>query len=202
MHSSGACGLRSPPSCALSLMPRMCAQRPSEVCTFPSASDLGSRRLELLLQENSPNCPQVSFSENPPAQSCSSIQGRACPLTQPTSPARPGTVWVRDPTRPNSQLSPAGYPQSPCVYHTLSLFPSLRLQATRSLWVLLKPCLAGEGALTWLSPRSPAVGPVGMGLGLQLPWSPRRSQGPFCPEAIPLPSVFSVSSILFGLLFS
>ena len=24
-----------------------------------------------------------------------SLQGRACPLTQPTSPARPGTVWVR-----------------------------------------------------------------------------------------------------------
>ena len=41
-----------------------------EVCTLPSALDLGSmppippwveRRLELLLQENSPNCPQVSF---------------------------------------------------------------------------------------------------------------------------------------------
>ena len=28
-------------------------------------------------------------------KSCCSIQGRACPLTQPTSPASPGTVWVR-----------------------------------------------------------------------------------------------------------
>ena len=35
----------------------------------------------------------------------------------------------------------------PCVFATLSLFPSLRLQATRSLPVLLKPCLAGEGAI-------------------------------------------------------
>ena len=38
-----------------------------------------------------------------------------------------------------------------------------------------------------------------MGLGLQPPWSLRWSQGPFCLEAIPLPSVFSVSSVLFGL---
>ena len=29
-----------------------------------------------------------------------SIEGRACPLTQPTSPARPGTVWVRAPHGP------------------------------------------------------------------------------------------------------
>ena len=35
---------------------------------------------------------------------------------------------------------------SPCVFH-LSLFPSLRLQATRSLTVLLRPCLAEEGAV-------------------------------------------------------
>ena len=46
------------------------------------------------------------------------------------------------------------------------------------------------------------AGPVGAGLGLQSPWSLCWSQGPFCPEAIPLPSVFSVSSILFGLLSS
>ena len=31
---------------------------------------------------------------------------------------------------------------------------------------------------------------VGTGLGLQLPWSPHWSQGPFYPEAIPLLSVF------------
>ena len=65
------------PRCAFSLMPRMCARRPSKVHTLPGASDFSSmppdtpagapgcqveRRLELLLQENSPNCPLVSFS--------------------------------------------------------------------------------------------------------------------------------------------
>ena len=53
-----------------------------------------------------------------------------------------------------------------------------------------------RGPLTWLSPRSPGASPAG--LGLHSHWS----QGPFCPEAIPLPSVFSVSSVLSGLLFS
>ena len=58
----------------------------------------------------------------------------------------------------------------------------------------------GREPLTLLSPRSPVAGLAGTGLGLQLPCSPHWSQGPFCPEAIPLLSVFSVSSILFGLL--
>ena len=175
--------------CALSLMPRMCAQRPSEVCTFPSASDLGSRRLELLLQENSPNCPQVSFSENPPAQSCSSIQGRACPLTQPTSPARPGTVWVTAPHGPtlNSvQLAPTvlgGLPlcpySSPCDFKQ----PGLSLCCSSLVW-------QGRGPLTQLSLRSPVAGWAGAGLGLQSPCSLCWSQGPFCPEAIALPSFF------------
>ena len=43
------------------------------------------------------------------------------------------------PTRPNSQLSPAGV-HSFCGFTTSSLFSSLRLQATRSLSVLLRPC--------------------------------------------------------------
>ena len=79
-----------------------------------------------------------------------------------------------------------------CLPH----FILIPLPATSSnhvcLSVLLKPCLAGDGAINQLSPRSP----VGVGLGLQLPWSPHWSQGPFCPEAVPLPSVFLVSSIL------
>ena len=53
----------------------------------------------------------------------------------------------------------------------------------------------GRELLTRLSPRSPVAGQGGTGLGLQMPWSP----GPYCPEAIPLPSVFLVSSIFFGL---
>ena len=51
----------------------------------------------------------VFFLRNPPAQSCHSIQGRACPLTQPTSPARPGTFRVRTPHSPtlnSPQLAP------------------------------------------------------------------------------------------------
>ena len=55
-----------------------------------------------MLQGNSPKWPRgsFSFSENPPAESCHSIQGRACPLTQPTFLARLGTVWVRAPHGP------------------------------------------------------------------------------------------------------
>ena len=105
------------------------------------------------------------------------------------------------PTWPNSQLSPAGA-HGLRGFPTLSLFPSLQLQATRSLLVLLKPVWQGREPLAQLSPRSPAAGPAGAGLGLQSPWSLRWSQGPFCPEAIPFPSVFSVSSILSGLLYS
>ena len=58
-------------------------------------------------------------------------------------------VQVRVPHGPtlNSQLSPVGT-RSLCGFTTLSLFPSLRLQATRSLSVLLKPCFMGEGALS------------------------------------------------------
>ena len=90
---------------------------------------------------------------------------------------------------------------SPWVFHFL-LIP---LPATSGNWVshsVAQALLQGRGLLTWLSPRSPAAGPAQAGLGLQPPWSPRLSQGPFCIEAIPLPSVFSVSSILFGLLSS
>ena len=104
-------------------------------------------------------------------------------------------------TWPKFHLSPASA-HGLCGFTTSSLFPSLRLQATRSLRVLLRHCLAGREPFTQLSPRSPTAGLAGVSLGLQLPWSPCWSQGPFCPEAIPLPSVFSVSFVLFGLLCS
>ena len=81
-------------------------------------------------------------------------------LFNPPAPYKEGPVFLlspplqldRDclgqgPTQPNSQLSAAGAP-SLRVFTTSSLFPSLRLQATRSLTVLLKPCLAGEGAIS------------------------------------------------------
>ena len=151
-----------------------------------------------MLQGNSPKCPRGSFyfweksscsllclppykegpvlSHSPPLQLAQGLSGSGSHM-------------------PNFQLSLSSAPSLP-GFSTSSLFPSLGLQATRSLTVLLRPCLAGEGALTQLFPRSPAAGLAVVGLGLQLPWSLRWSQGPFCPEAIPLPSVFSVSSVL------
>ena len=163
------------------------------------------RRLELLLEGNAPICPGGSFSFgeiilllNPVAPS---IQGRACPLTQPASPARPGAVWVRiahGPTFNSPQPAPVvsvGLPlppySPPCNFRQ----PGLSQCCSALVW-------QRRGTLTWLSPRSPVAGPAGAGLGLQLPWSPCLSQGPFCLEAIPLSSVFSVSSVLFGLLSS
>ena len=125
------------------------------------------RRLELLLQENSPNCPRVSFSfwENPPPQSCCSIQGRACPLTQPTSPATLGTVWVRAPHGPTLN-SPQPVPtvcvclpfrpySPPCDFNQ----PGLSWYCSILVWLGRKP-------LTGLFSRSPVAGPVGAGLGL------------------------------------
>ena len=78
----------------------------------------GERSLELLLHGNSQKFPGGSFSFgkilllNPAAPL---VQGRACPLAQPTSPARPGTVWVRAPQGPTLN-SPQPAPRSPWVY--------------------------------------------------------------------------------------
>ena len=123
------------------------------------------------------------------------MHGRACVPTQPTSPARPGTVWVRalhSPTLNSPQLIhtvSVGLPvcpySPPCDFKQ----PGLSQCCSSLVW-------QGRELLTWLSPRSPAAGLAGLGLGLQLPCSTCWSQGPFCPEAIPLPSVFSVSSVL------
>ena len=130
-----------------------------------------------------------------------SIQGRACPLTQPTSPARLGTVWVRvahSPTLNSPQPAPM---VSVCLplrpYSTPCDFeqPGLSQCFSGLVW-------QGREPLTWLSPRSPVAGLAGAGLGLQPLWYPHWSQGSFCPEAIPLPSVFSVSFVLSGLLSS
>ena len=125
-----------------------------------------------------------------------SIQRRAYTLTRPTSPAKPGIVRVRvthGPTFNSPQPAPTVSmhlplrPYSPpCDFKQ----PGLSRCCSDLVW-------SGRGPLTRLSPRSPVAGLAGVGLGMQLPWSPRWSQGPFCPEAIPLPSVFLVSSVLF-----
>ena len=101
--------------------------------------------------QNSPQCLffHFFFLRNSSCSSCCSIQGGTCPLTQPTSPTTPGSVRVRARQGPVLNSPPPSHIVSvgahrPCVFATLSLFPSLRLKATRSLLVLLKPCLAGE----------------------------------------------------------
>ena len=123
------------------------------------------RRLELLLQ-NSPNCPQLSFpfSENPPAQSCHSIQRRACPLTQPTSPARPGTVWVRAPHGPTLN----SHHLAPTVSVGLPLYPyspPCDLKQPGLSWCCSSLVWQGRELLTWLSPKSPVAALEGAGSG-------------------------------------
>ena len=130
-----------------------------------------------------------------------SVQGRACPLTQPTSPARLGTAQVRVTHIPTFN--------SPRPVPTVSL--GLPLRPYSPPFDFKQPVLSqcflglvwqGRWPVTRLSPRNPVAGPAGADLGLKPPWSLRWSHGPFCPEAIRLPSFFSVSSIFFGLLSS
>ena len=99
-----ACGLSSLQD-EVRTLPGRCTQSPVGAHTPRSLGTLPrwvggqvERRPELLLQGNSPKYTQGYFLFgkilllNPEAPS---IQGMACPLTQPTSPARPGTVPVR-----------------------------------------------------------------------------------------------------------
>ena len=122
------------------------------------------RRLELLLQESSPKCPQgffFYFLENPPAQSCCSIQGRACPLTQPTSLARPGTARVRAPHGPTLNSSQPA-PTVSAVFTTLHPYsPPCDLKQPGLSWCSSSPVRQGRVPLTRLSPRSPAAGLAG-----------------------------------------
>ena len=80
-----------------------------------------------------------------------------------------------------AQLStlPSWHPQSPCVYHTSSFFPSLRLQATRSLSVLLKPCLAGEGTISLALSQESCDRPGGCGPGAAVALVPTLVPGTF-----------------------
>ena len=138
------------------------------------------RRLVVLLQGNSPMCPRgSSFGKilrfNPVVPS---VPGTACPLTQPTSPARSGTGWVRvthvptfNSPQPASSVS-LGLPLRPYSPPNDLRQPGLSQCCSSLVW-------QGRGLLIRLSPRSSAAGPAGAGLGLQPPWSPRWFQGPF-----------------------
>ena len=94
-----------------------------------------------------------------------SIHGRACPLTQPTSPARRGAVWVRivgSPTFNSPQPAPVvsvGFPLRPYSPARDFRQPGLSQCCSGLVW-------QQRGPVTWLSPRSPAAGPTWVGLGL------------------------------------
>ena len=132
-----------------------------------------------------------------------SIQGRACPLTQPTSQARAGTVWLRGAHMAQLSTLPTQHPPRSLVSVGLPLCPyspPCGFKQPGVSWCCSGLVWQGREPLTQLSPRSPAASPAGVGLVLQLPWSLYWSQGPLCPEAIPLLCVFSVSCVLFGLI--
>ena len=91
------------------------------------------------------------------------LQTSAWPLTQPHSLTRLGTMWFRVPHGP---ALPSQCPQSQRVnttpvYLPLNHFSPQRLQASRSLLVLLKPCLAGEGAVDRSLSQEPCDRPGG-----------------------------------------
>ena len=117
-----------------------------------------------------------------------SIPGRACLLTQPPLQLDqdcPG----QGPTWPNFQLSPAGA-HSLHVFTTSSLFPSLWPQATRSLSVLLKPSLAGEGGIHAAPSQESCSRPLGYRPGAAVALAPLLVPGTFLSWSNPLTVCF------------
>ena len=154
LHSSGACGLRSPPSCALSLMPRMCAWRLSELPTLPSSSDVGSMSPTPLGEHRAARwrgdwtccCRRIPQSAPEGLFLFEKIL-----LLNPAAPYKEGPVLSHNPPLQlhrelswsvpyTAQLStlPSPCPQSPCVYH----FVLIPLPATSSNQVSLSAAQA------------------------------------------------------------
>ena len=176
------------------------------MCTVPGlASGRVESRLELLLQGNSPKCPRGSFSFReksscwilwlPPYKEGPDLS-HSPPLQLGWGLSWSGSHAAQLSTLLGQRL------WSPWVF----LFVLIPLPVTSGNWVSHSIAQALFGSRGVHQPGSlPGVlrqAPHGAGLGLQLPWSQHWSQGLFCLEAIPLPSVFSVSSVLFGLLSS
>ena len=159
------------------------------------------RRLELLLQGNSPKYPRGSFSFGEKS-SCSILwlpPYKEGPVLSHSPPIQLGRGWPgQDSTQPNSQLSSSSALGLP-GFTTSSLFPSLHFRQPGLSQCCSSLVWQGREPLTGLSPRSPGAGLGARGWGCSRP-GPALVPGTLCPEAIPLPSVFSVSSILFGLL--
>ena len=128
----------------------------------------------------------LSFWENPPAQSCQSIQGRACPLTQPTSPARLGTVQVKAPHGPT-----LNFPQPAPMIYGLCVFTTLRPYSPPCDFKQpgLSPCCSslvwqGRELLTWLYQES--YGRPGCGPGAAVALVPELVPGTFLSWSNPL----------------
>ena len=98
----------------------------------------------------------------------SSVQGRACPLTQPTSPARPGAVRSGSHTAQLSTLLSQrlrvslGFPLRPYSPPFDFRPPGLSQCCSGLVW-------QGRGPLIRLSPRSPAAGLAGQAWGCSCP---------------------------------
>ena len=130
-----------------------------------------------------------------------SMQGRVCPLTQPTSPARPWTVRVRVPHGPtlnSPQLVPTvslGLPlrpySPPCDFKQ----PGLSQCCSSFIW-------EGREPLTCLSPRSPVAGPWARAWVCSCPGPQAGARDLFVLKQSPYCLFFSVFFILFGLLSS
>ena len=99
-----------------------------------------------------------------------SVQGRSCPLTQPTSPARPGTFRVRVAHGPSFN-SPQPAPTVSVGLPLRPYSPACDFKQSGLSQYCLGFVWQGKEVLNQLSPRSPEAGPAGAGLGLQPPWS-------------------------------
>ena len=158
---------RGPPRWAFSPVPQMWAQCPPH--PHRSARWLGREEARAVAAGEFPKLPPsvffltFSFWEIPPAHSCRSIQGRTCPLTQPTSPTRLGTVLVRAP-----HVTTLNSPQ---LVHRVSMgLPLHPYSPPATSTNQVSQCYSnlvwqGREPLTRLSLRSPASGPAGAGPG-------------------------------------
>ena len=152
-----------------------------------------------LLQENSPNTRQVSlfslflfekFLLLKPATPYKSLSSHSAQFANQTwDYLGQGLSW------PNSQLSPAS---AHSLHWVLTAQVCLPLRPYSLPCNFKQPGLSrccsdfvcqGREPLTWWVP----------GLGLQPPWFPHWTQGPYYPEALSLPSGFSMSSTIFDL---
>ena len=190
----GACGLRSlelhSPRCTSPWALRMAlpaGQRGDWSCCcrrIPQSAPEGLFPFEkILLNPAAPYKEGPVLSHSPPLHldwGLSRVRAGHDPTLNSPHPAP--TVSVGLPLHPYSP---------PCNFKQ----PGVSWCCSNLVWQGREPLTGSPPGVLWQAQWAP-------GLSLQSPWSLVWSQGRFCPEAIPLLSVFSVSSILSGLLSS